>query len=244
MDGDNNMATAHNEANIGDIAKTVIMSGDPIRIKAIAEKYLDNIKLVNDIRSIYAYTGTYKGKEVTIMAHGMGMPSAGIYVYELYKFYGVEKIIRLGSCGSYVENVNLLDIILVDKSYTESNFAYTLNNDLTKIVSSSKNLNKKVEEVAKKENISIVKGNVCCTDCFDWYMTDLNKFLERMPKNLNIIAAEMESFAIFYIAKMFNKQASCLLTVVDSHYKKQELSAEERQNSIDKMTILALESII
>lgn len=238
------MATAHNEAKIGDIAKTVIMSGDPIRVKAIAEKYLDNIRLVNDIRNIYAYTGTYNGKELTVMAHGMGMPSAGIYVYELYKFYGVEKIIRLGSCGSYVKDINLLDIILVDKSYTESNFAYTLNNDLTKVVSSSETLNKKVEEVAKKENISIVKGNVCSTDCFDWYMTDLNKFLERMPKDLNIIAAEMESFAIFYIAKMFNKQASCLLTVVDSHYKKQELTAEERQNSIDQMTILALESIL
>ena len=113
------MATAHNSANFGDIAKTVIMSGDPIRVKNIAEKYLDNIKLVNSIRNIYAYTGTYKGKELTVMAHGMGMPSAGIYFYELYKFYGVEKIIRLGSCGAYTSDVNLLDIILVDKSYTE-----------------------------------------------------------------------------------------------------------------------------
>lgn len=238
------MATAHNNANVGDIAKTVIMSGDPLRIKKIAETYLDNAKLVNDIRNIYAYTGTYKGKELTVMAHGMGIPSMGIYAYELYKIYGVEKIIRLGSCGSYSEDVNLLDIILVDKSYTESNFAYTLNNEHVFLAESSKNLTKNVEKVAKRENINIVKGNVCSSDCFDWYMTDLSKFLDRMPDDLNIIAAEMESFALFYLAKILNKEAACLLTVVDSHVKKEELSANERQNSIDKMTILALESIL
>lgn len=238
------MATAHNSANKGEIAKTVIMSGDPLRVKAIAEKYLDNIKLVNEIRNIYAYTGTYKGKEVTIMAHGMGIPSMGIYSYELYKFYDVEKIIRLGSCGTYVEDVNLLDIILVQNSYTESNFSYTFNNEKVNLVEGSKKISEKIEEIAKKERINIVKGNVCTTDCFDWYMTDLSKFLERMPKDLNIIAAEMESFALFYTAKVLNKEAACLLTVVDSHYKKQELSAEERQNSVDQMTILALESIL
>ena len=112
------MPTAHNQAQKGEIAKTVIMSGDPLRIKAIAEKYLENARLVNEIRNIYAYTGTYKGKEVTVMAHGMGIPSMGIYAYELFKFYDVEKIIRLGSCGAYIEDLNLLDIILVDKSYT------------------------------------------------------------------------------------------------------------------------------
>ena len=238
------MATAHNEANVGDIANTVIMSGDPLRIKAIAEKYLDNPRLVNQIRGEYAYTGTYKGKEVTVMSHGMGMPSAGIYVYELYKIYGVDKIIRLGSCGAYDKDVNLLDIILVDKSYTESNYAYTLNNEHVNVCSSTSEINDRIEEVARKNNINIIKGNVCSSDCFDWYMSDLSKFLDRMPKDLNIIAAEMESFAIFYIAKLLNKEAACLLTVVDSHYKKQELSASERQNSVDKMTLLALDSII
>lgn len=238
------MATAHNSANKGDIAKTVIMSGDPLRVKAIAEKYLDNAKLVNEIRNIYAYTGTYKGKEVTVMAHGMGNPSMGIYSYELYKFYDVEKIIRLGSCGTYVNDINLLDIILVENSYTESNFSYTFNNEKVNLVSGSEKINEKIGEIAKKKGINIVKGNVCTTDCFDWYMMDLNKFLKRLPKNLNIIAAEMESFALFYTAKVLNKEAACLLTVVDSHYKKQELSAEERQNSVDQMTVLALESIL
>lgn len=238
------MATAHNEANKGDIAKTVIMSGDPLRVKAIAEKYLDDIKLVNNIRGMYAYTGLYKGKEVTIMAHGMGMPSAGIYVYELYKFYDVEKIIRLGSCGAYTKDINLLDIILVDSSYTESNFSYTLNNEHVQLANSSEKLTSLIENIAKKENIYIRRGNVVSTDCFDWYMTDLNQFLERLPKDLNIIAAEMESFAIFYIAKLLDKEAACLLTVVDSHYKKEELNAIDRQNSVDRMTILALESIL
>lgn len=238
------MATAHNSANKGDIAKTVIMSGDPLRVKQIADKYLDNAKLVNEIRNIYAYTGTYKGKEVTVMAHGMGIPSMGIYSYELYKFYDVETIIRLGSCGSYVDDINLLDIILVENSYTESNFSYTFNNEKVNYVSSCNEINEKIEDLAKKERINIIKGNVCTTDCFDWYMTDLNQFLERLPKDLNIIAAEMESFALFYTAKVLGKKASCLLTVVDSHSKKQELTAEERQNSVDQMTVLALESIL
>ena len=235
--------TPHNKANINDIAKTVIMAGDPLRIKAIAEKYLDNKKLVNDIRGMYAYTGTYKNKEVTLMAHGMGMPSAGIYVYELFKFYNVEKIIRIGTCGSYSEKLNLLDIILVDKSYTESNYAYTLNNEHINIITSSNILNKKIIETSKKLNINITKGDVITSDCFDWYITDINKYLKRLPDYLNIIAAEMESFAIFYIAKMFKKEASCLLTVVDSHSKKDEISSEDRESSLDEMTIIALESI-
>ena len=235
------MATAHNKANPGDIAKTVLMSGDPLRIKKIAEKYLDNPKLVNDVRNIYAYTGTYKGKEVTVMAHGMGIPSMGIYAYELFKFYDVDKIIRLGSCGAYSPDLNLLDIILVNDSYTESNFAYELNNERVNTVSSSTRLNNKLKESANNLGINIVEGNVMSTDCFDWYVKDINVLLERIPKDL--IAAEMESFALFYLANMFNKEASCLLTVVDSHYKKEELSAEDRESKLDKMSLIALESI-
>ena len=236
------MATAHNKANPGEIAKTVLMSGDPLRIKAIAEKYLDNPKLVNDIRNIYAYTGTYKGTEITLMAHGMGIPSMGIYAYELFKFYDVEKIIRLGSCGAYSQDLNLLDIILVNNSYTESNFSYELNNEKVNLVSSSNELNSKVKESSKKLGIDIVEGNVISTDCFDWYVEDINVLLDRLPKDL--IAAEMESSALFYLANKFKKEASCLLTVVDSHYKKEELSAEDRETKLDKMAYLALESIL
>ena len=235
------MSTAHNKANVGDIAKTVLMSGDPLRVKAIAEKYLDSVKLVNDVRNIYAYTGTYKGKEVTVMAHGMGIPSMGIYAYELFKYYEVDKIIRLGSCGAYSKDLNLLDIILVDKSYTESNFSYELNNEHVNLVESSKELNSIIKNKSKELGINIVEGNVMSTDCFDWYVKDLNVLLDRLPNDL--IAAEMESFALFYLARNFKKEASCLLTVVDSHYKKEELSAEERESKLDKMALIALESI-
>lgn len=236
--------TPHNEAELGSIAKTVIMAGDPLRIKSIAEKYLENKKIVNSVRGMYAYTGTYKGVEVTLMAHGMGIPSAGIYVYELFKFYNVEKIIRIGTCGAYQENLNLLDIILVDKSYTESNFAYTLNNEHVNISFSSNKLNKKLENTAKKLNIKLTKGNVLSNDCFDYYVTDLKKYLDRIPDYSKIIAAEMESFAIFYIASMFKKEASCLLTVVDSHFKKEEIDSVTREKSLDNMTLIALESIL
>ena len=236
--------TVHNEAKMGEIAKKVIMSGDPIRVEKIAMKYLDNPVKVNNIRNAYAYTGTYKGVKLTIMAHGMGIPSMGIYAYELFKFYGVLEIIRLGSCGSYDDNLNLLDIILVKRSYTESNFSYTLNNEKVNLVNSNEEINNKIREVSRNLNIKIVEGDISSCDCFDWYMSDLSKYLERIPKDIHVIGAEMESFALFYLAKMFNRKASCLLTVVDSHNKNQELSAIERQKSIDEMTMLALDSII
>lgn len=235
--------TPHNEANKGDIAKTVIMSGDPLRIKAIAEKYLDNYKLVNSIRNMYAYTGTYKGKEVTVMAHGMGIPSMGIYAYELFNEYDVDKTIRLGSCGSFSDEYDVLDIVLVENSYTESNFAYTLNEEKVNLVPSSKELNSKIEDVAKVNSINLHKCNAVCSDIFERYAKDLNRFLDRLPKELDIKVSEMESFALFYLAKKFNKQASCILTIVDSYTKEKNLSAEEREKSLDKMTILALESI-
>ena len=237
------MATPHNEANKGDIAKTVIMSGDPLRVKAIAEKYLENPRLVNDIRNAYAYTGTYKGKEVTVMAHGMGIPSMGIYAYELFNHYKVDKIIRLGSCGALTDKFNVLDIALVEKSYTESKFAFELDESNINCVSSSSELNTKIGEVAKNNNITINKCNALCSDVFDWYVDDFNKFYNRMPKELNLEVAEMESFALFYLAYKFKKQASCVLTIVDSHFKEVNLSAEERETSLDKMTILALESM-
>ena len=151
------MATPHNEANRGDIAKTVIMSGDPLRIKAIAEKYLENYKLVNSIRNIYAYTGTYKGNEVTVMAHGMGIPSMGIYAYELFKEYDVDRIIRLGSCGTFTDEYNVLDIVLVENSYTESNFAFEFAEEKTNYVPSDVELNSKIEEAAKVNNINLHK---------------------------------------------------------------------------------------
>ena len=238
------MSTPHNEANIGDIAKTVIMPGDPLRAKYIAENFMDNYKLVNSVRGMYAYTGTYKGKKITIMAHGMGMPSVGIYTYELFKFYDVENIIRIGSCGGYKPELKLFDIILTENVFSESNYALTLNNDNCHITSSSNELNSIIEKVAKESDIKLVTGNTVCTDCFDVYMTDVNQFLARIPSDFNPVAAEMEAFALFYNAQLLNKKASCLMSVVDSKYIKDIATPEERQTGLNNMIKLALDSAI
>lgn len=244
------MSTPHNKANLGDIAKTVIMPGDPLRAKYIAENFLTDYKLVNDVRNMYAYTGFYKGKQITIMASGMGMPSMGIYSYELYKFYDVQNIIRIGSCGGYSPDLKLFDIILSEQSFSESNFALNFNNENCHLVKSSQKLNKVIEETSKEININIniVKGTTACTESFDLYMADLNKVLERIPKDLSPIGSEMEAFALFYVAKMLNRNASCLMSVVDTNVNsdlpKANATAEERQNGLNNMIKLALESAI
>ena len=236
------MPTPHNEAKVNEIAKTVIMPGDPLRAKYIAENFLDDYTLVNKVRGIYAYTGKYKGKEITVMASGMGMPSMGIYCYELFKFYNVENIIRIGSCGSYKPELKLFDIILANQVFSESNFALTLNNDNCHVINSNSELNNIVEEIAKENNISIFKGNTVCTDCFDVYMTDVNQFLNRVPNDFNPVSAEMEAFALFYVAKMLNKKACCLMSVVDSKYIKEIATPEERESGLNNMIKLALDS--
>ncbi|MBQ2836450.1 MAG: purine-nucleoside phosphorylase [Clostridia bacterium] len=236
------MSTPHNEAKIGEIAKTVIMPGDPLRAKYIAENFLNDYKLVNSVRGMYAYTGTYKGKEITVMAHGMGMPSIGIYSYELYKVYGVENIIRIGSCGAYLPELKLFDIVLSEKVFSESNFALTLNNEDCHIVEADYTLNNIIKETANETNINIHIGNTVCTDCFDVYMTDVNQFLARVPEGFNPASAEMEAFALFYVAKMLNKKASCLMSVVDSKYIKDIATPEERQTGLNNMIKLALDS--
>ena len=238
------MSTPHNEANKGDFAKTVIMPGDPLRAKYIAENFLDDYKLVNQVRGMFAYTGTYKGKEISIMAHGMGMPSVGIYSYELFKFYDVENIIWIGSCGGYKPELKLFDIVLSENVFSESNYALTLNNDDCHIVSSSKELNSIIKNTAIETNTNIINGNTVTTDCFDVYMTDVNKFLERLPKNLNPVSVEMEAFALFYNAKLLNKKASCLMSVVDSKFIKNVATAEERQTGLNNMIKLALDAAI
>lgn len=172
------------------------------------------------------------------------MPSMGIYSYELFKFYDVENIIRLGSCGGYNEDLKLFDLVLVENSYTEGNYALSMNNEDCHFINSSAELNKSIEDVANKLDFSLTKANVACGEVFDAYMTDMNKTLARFPKEYNISGAEMEAFALFYNAKVLNKKASCILTVVDSYYYKKHTSAEERQNSLNQMITLGLESAI
>ena len=178
------------------------------------------------------------------MAHGMGMPSIGIYSYELYKFYDVENIIRIGSCGGYKPELKLFDIILSENCFSESNYALTLNNDDCHNVSSSNELNSVIENTAKETNINIVKGNTCTTDCFDVYMTDVNKFLDRIPEDFNPVSVEMEAFALFYNAKLLNKKASCLMSVVDSKFIKDVATAEERETGLNNMIKLSLDAAI
>lgn len=230
--------TPHNEAKKEDIASTVLMPGDPLRAKYIAEKFLKSIKLVNSVRNIYAYTGTYKGKKVTIMASGMGMPSIGIYSYELYKFYDVKNIIRIGSAGSYSKDIKLYDLILATESYSKSSFAKVqgYNND---IISSSNELNYKIKQLSEKMNKKIKEGRVHSTDVFYG-----NDNIDDLYSNKKCLCTEMESFALFYNAMRLNKNAACILTISDNLITGEETTSLERQNSFDEMIELALEAAI
>ena len=236
--------TPHNEAKYGEIAKNVLMPGDPLRAKYIAENFLENYKLINKLRNMYGYTGKYKGVEITVFASGMGMPSMGIYAYELYKFYDVENIIRIGTCGALSPDLELLDTILVNDSYTKGNFAIALKHVDEHLIESDMGLNKLIMDSAIENNIKLVRGNVICNEIFDYYDDKFEEFVNLLPKNLKIIATEMESFALFYTAKSLNKKASCLLSVVDSRFKQEEISAEDRQNSLNDMIKIALDAIV
>ncbi len=239
--------TVHNEAKVGEIAKTVIMPGDPLRAKMIAETYLENPKLVNTVRNIFAYTGTYKGKPLTVMASGMGMPSMGIYCYELYKFYGVESIIRVGSCGAWDSNLKILDTILVENSYTEGNFAYNFNDEKCDFVAGDKDLLEKIMNKAYDLKIPCIKANAACAECFDIYTKDPQSFLQRSRAKYDVSVCEMEAFALYYVAKVLGKKAACLLTVVDICYKgsnSDNLTSEDRQKALHNMIKIALESAI
>ncbi|MBR6034072.1 MAG: purine-nucleoside phosphorylase [Clostridia bacterium] len=236
------MSTPHNDAKVGEIAKTVIMPGDPFRAKFIAENFLEDYKLVNSVRGMYTYTGKYNGKLVSVMPHGMGNPSIGIYCYELYKIYNVENIIRVGSCGAYSKDLKLFDIILSKNVFSESNFALTMNNEDCHQVPSSHELNNIIEKTANEIGIKIDLGNTVCTDCFDLYMTDVNQFLSRIPSGFNPLAVEMEAFALFYTAKVLNKKAACLMSVVDSKYITEVATSEQRQTGLTNMIKVALEA--
>ena len=237
------MGTPHNNAEIGQIAKNVIMPGDPNRAKLIAEKYLENYKLVNDVRGIYAFTGTYKGKEVTIMASGMGMPSMGIYSYELFKFYDVDNIIRIGSCGAMVPELDMFDVILCNEVFTEGNYALTFASENCHIVKSSEALNKKIINTENEKNQKLVVGNTICSEVFDEYILKLEDYKNRIPADFHPVSVEMEAFALLYNAYKLGKNASCLMTVVDSTFKDVHASSEEREQGLYRMIELALDSI-
>lgn len=233
------MSTPHNNANFGDFAKTVIMPGDPKRSQYIANNFLTDAKLVNDVRGVKGYTGYYNGKKVSVMAHGMGMPSMAIYAHELFNFYDVENIIRIGSCGAINENVELRDIILASPVVTESNIGRVFS-DNKKVAYPTTQLAEKIMSTAKKTGVGVKQGMVLCSDLFYAEEQDSEKW-----KKQGALAVEMESYVLYKIAQEYNKNAVCLLTVSDLLYNKEkQLTADERQKSFDEMIKLALDSAI
>ncbi|HBJ76870.1 MAG TPA: purine nucleoside phosphorylase DeoD-type [Porphyromonadaceae bacterium] len=237
------MATAHNNANVGDIAKSVIMLGDPKRVRYLVEKFLTDSKLVSDVRGIPCFTGMYNGKKLSVMASGMGIPSMGIYSYELFKFYDVERIIRAGTCGAMSPDLKLFDVILSENVFSGSTYAFAMSGEESHIMSSSKELNDSVKASAKKLGTGLVAGNSICNEAFDPYAKDNSKFMATIPDGFNPVTSEMEAFSLFYNAKLLGKEATCLMTVTDSPFIERAATAEERQLGLDTMLKLALESI-
>lgn len=236
------MPTAHIEAEENDIAKLVLMPGDPLRAKYIAENYLTDCKLVNKIRNMYAYTGNYRGKRVTVFASGMGIPSMGIYAYELFKIYNVEKIIRIGTCGAFDKNIKLKDVILSSGAYAKTYFNNLLDGDKSEFVKSSDRLNEIIMQKAKELNISLKFGKTITTDVFNPYCDSSEVFAKNIEGD-GYLACEMEGFALLYLAKKFNREAACLVTVVDSVYDDSFISSEDREKKLNDMILLSLESI-
>ena len=234
------MGTVHIESGMGTIADIVLMPGDPKRSEYIAKKFLKNYTLVNSVRGMAAYTGYYKDRLVTIFPSGMGNPSMGIYSYELFHNYGVEKIIRIGSCGVYLDDIVLNDLILVTGSYSESSYENQLVGEEVNLIESSDNLNLVIESVADSNKIKIIKGNIYCSDVF--YESDYDYRKRALEKN--VLGIEMETFALFHNARMLGKEATALLTVSDLFYSDEKLTSSEREKSLDDMIVLALESCL
>ena len=228
----------HISAKKGEIAPIVLMPGDPLRAKYMAEKWLKDIKQVNATRNIFFYTGTYKNKELTIGASGMGCPSIGIYSYELYHEYGVECIIRVGTCGAYREDIKLYDLINVDVAYSESTYAITAFGYEEDHFPHQGNAFDIMNATAKEMNIPVLSGSIHSGDAF--YRTVPG--LPPIAVKNKLLAAEMEAFALFANAKVMGKSAGTILTVSDNIITKQIISAGEREKSLDRMAELALES--
>lgn len=226
-----------------DIADIVIFPGDPLRAEYIAKNFLEKTKEVTDVRNMLGFTGYYKGKRVTVMGSGMGMPSCGIYAFELFYFYNVQKIIRIGTCGVLDQKVEIPEIILADKVYTQSNYAYMYNGYTGNTVIPSIELTNAIEQTAKKLGRKIHKGTLLTSDVFGPYVDD-KAYLDRIPKDINVLGEEMEAFALVHIANCFNRQATAMVSAVDNKLTGKAVSPEERQIALNDMIELALESLI
>ncbi len=228
--------TPHIQAKKGDIAKTVIMPGDPLRAKYIADTFLKDVKQVNATRNMLMFTGTFEGKEVSVCGSGMGQPSIGIYSYELFKFYDVDNIIRAGSAGAYIKELNLYDVVLATSAFSDSTaFSELVLNEKTNTQYPSKELNEKLEKSAKDQNIQIHKAAIHSSDVFYGLRS-----VEDTIKATGADCVEMESAALFANAKATGKNAACILTISDNLITKEETTSEERQTAFQEMMKVAL----
>ena len=220
------------------LAKTVLMPGDPLRAKFIAETFLTDVKQINGVRNMFGYTGLYKGKPITVFGSGMGQPSIGIYSYELFNFYGVEKIIRIGSAGSYSADLAVYDTVLVTHAYSESTFAKVAFDIEGDTLPANSELNELLRKCAKDVNVVLKEAIIHSSDVF--YHTGSFSW-EKTRDEKGCKAVEMESYALFANAIASGKKAACLLTISDSFITHEVTSAEERQNSFTNMMKVALE---
>ena len=241
-----NYPTPHINASPSDFAKTVLMPGDPLRSKFIAENFLDSPQLINNVRGIHGYTGTYKGVPVSVMASGMGMPSIGIYSYELFNFFGVESIIRVGSAGGMSEGVKVRDIILAQGACTNSNYAHNFNLPGTFAPIADFKLLRKAVESAECLNINYKVGNVLSSDTF--YNDNLGLTDEMTStalwSKMGVLGVEMEAAALYMNAARSGKSALAILTVSDHLLTGESLSSDDRQNTFTDMMKLSLETAV
>ena len=234
------MSTAHNNAKEGDFAKTVLMPGDPLRAKFIADNFLTDVVQVNTVRNMFGYTGYYKGKRVSVMGSGMGMPSIGIYSYELYAFYGVEKIIRIGTCGAYAPECKVFDLIIAQGACTNSSWSHQYALPGTFSAISDFEMLKEAYDIAKENNMNVHVGNILSSDIF---YNDQPEVWKKWAK-MGCLGVEMESYALYSNAAYLNKKALCILTVSDSFITHEETTPEQRQTSFKDMMKVALEVAI
>ena len=229
--------STHIESKLEDISSVVLMPGDPKRCEYSARKFLANSKIVNNVRGMTAYTGFYKSKKITVFPSGMGCPSMGIYSYELFKEYNVDTIIRIGTMGGYTD-LKLKDIVLVDNSITNSNYGKYLCNYPNININGDMELNNIILNTSKELGLNIYNGNIYSSDVF---YEQNNDFKDKVAK-YNVLGVEMESFALFTNAKLLNKKAATLLMVSDSFIYPDKLSSLEREQGLDNLITLALET--
>lgn len=241
-----NYPTPHIKATPEDFGKTVLMPGDPLRAKFIAENFLEEAKLVNNVRGIHGYTGYYKDKKISVMASGMGMPSIGIYSYELFNFFDVDNIIRVGSAGGMCEKVKVRDIIIAQGACTDSNYAHTFNLPGTFAPIADYKLLKAAADIAEGMKLSYVVGNVISSDTF--YNDNENipngKTSADLWRKMGVLGVEMEAAALYMNAARSGKSALAILTVSDHLVTGEALSSDDRQNSFTDMMKLSLETAV